>query len=240
MNPLSVLFAGDIVEGIAEAKSELTTGKSLEESTAGGLPNPIEGIGNGIAGALDLIGRGVDGATEGIGDVIDNTVGQIPILGSVFQLGADAVRTVGDLGAGLVQDGASLVDSATGVATGVGSGIFGMQHAESAHEQRMDETAIPDSLTEAISDKGLLGGTFEWAANKLGSLFGGGETEATVEEPLMTQDEAEAYLAQQQQLTQEGWGQTFSEATPVTESTPYSKFYEAESGGQEVDYGMEL
>lgn len=240
MGVFTAIFAGDIVEGIAEAKSQAMTGKSLEESTKGGLPNPLEGLGNGVSGALDLLGRGVDVATEGLGDIVDNTVGKIPILGSVFQLGSDVVRGVGDVGAGLVQDGASLVDSVTGIATGVGSGIFGMEHAESAHEARLSETIVSDNLGEAVSEKGLVGGGFEWAANQLGKIFGGGDETAAVEEPLMTQAEADAYLAQQQRLTQQGWGQTFAEMTPTVDTNAYSALYEGASGGQEIDRGMEL
>lgn len=237
MGVIGASFIGDIVEGIANAKSELLCGKPLEESTKDGLPNPVEGIGNGIAGTIDLIGRGVDGLTGMVGDGIKGTLGQIPVIGGVFGLAGDAVKGAGDVASGIVQDGATVVDGLTGIATGVGSGILGMRTAASAHEARLDGTEVPDDLGEAISSRGLIGGGLEWLTQRgmetLGLADEGDDAAVTAEQPLMTQEQANAYMAREQAMADAGWGRAFEAATPkvaVTEDNPYAALYEDQAG----------
>ncbi len=237
MGIIGASFIGDVVEGLANAKSELLCGKPLEESTKDGLPNPVEGIGNGIAGTIDLIGRGVDGLTGMVGDGVKGSLGRIPVIGGAFGLAGDAVKCAGDVASGLVQDGATVVDGLTGIATGIGGGVLGMRTADSAHEARLDGTEVPDDLSEAISSRGLVGGGIEWLTQRgmetLGLAEAGVDTAARAERPLMTQEQANAYMAREQARVDAGWGRAFDAATPkvaATEDNPYAALYEDQAG----------
>lgn len=237
MGIIGASFIGDVVEGLANAKSELLCGKPLEESTRDGLPNPVEGIGNGIAGTIDLIGRGVDDLTGMVGDGVKGTLGRIPVIGGVFGLAGDAVKGAGDVASGLVQDGATVVDGLTGIATGIGGGVLGMRTADSAHEARLDGTEVPDDLSEAISSRGLVGGGLEWLTQRgmemLGLAEAGDDATAMAERPLMTQEQANAYMAREQAMADAGWGRAFDAATPkvaATEDDPYAELYEDQAG----------
>ena len=227
MGPLAIIsaldFAGGIIKGVGEGISQATTGKSLDEATDGGIPNPINGLLNIASDIVNGAGEGVHTGADAVAGVLDkggDLLSGIPILGPV-------ANAIGDVAGGIVGGAGDLVSGASEFVSGTVDSVddavsvpmsaLGFDYGESHHEKEIQakEGKTYSNPIEAWGDTGL-SGLLSWAGT---SLFGGGGNSAgvgeTQEQQIQSQAAADAYVSSGQAEVQAGWGEAMESVAPT-------------------------
>ena len=231
MGPLAIIgaldFAGGMIKGVGEAISQATTGKSLDEATDGGIPNPVNGTLNVASDIVNGAGEGVHAGADAVAGVFDvggDLLSGIPILGPVANAIGDVaggvVRGAGDIVSGASEFVSGTVDSVDD-AVSVPMSALGFDYGESHHEKELQakEGKTYSNPIEAWGDTGL-SGLLSWAGT---SLFGGGGNSAGVgevqEQQIQSQAAADAYVSSGQAEVQAGWGEAMESVAPTDTAT---------------------
>lgn len=211
-------LAGDGVKAVASITGAHDREKSWD--------NALATTGNDVVDGIDGIVAGFREGREGFAQAVRDAVSKVPVIGGALGLGCDVVSGAGDVVAsaaeGVVTEAANVVQGVSDVLGGGGE-LLGGGYEASARSARLDTEAMPESLTEAVSERGILTGSIGWLADKVvdgvsGLLGGGSEMEATVtpaeSAPVFDARSQEAYLAHMRQaMAGSEWDRTLSDAT---------------------------
>lgn len=210
-------LAGDGVKAVASITGAHDREKSWD--------NALATAGNDVVDGIDGIVAGFREGREGFAQAVRDAVSKVPVIGGALGLGCDVVSGAGNVVAsaaeGVVTEAANVVQGVSDVLGGGGE-LLGGGYEASARSARLDAEAMPESLTEAVSERGILTGSIGWLADKVvdgmsGLLGGGGETEAMTPAegtPVFDVESQEAYLAHMRQAMSGGaWDRTLSDAT---------------------------
>lgn len=178
-----ISLAGDGIKAVSDITGAHGSEKSWENGLATTGCDVVDGIDAAVAGFRE--GR----------EAFTDAVRKVPVLGGLVGGAIDLVSSVGE---GVVSEANNVVQSVSDIA-GAGGEFLGGSYQDSERAERLASEEMPASLTDAISERGLLAGGIGWVGSKLvdgvSGLLGGGAAGGGVEQtqPTVTMPQQAPY-----------------------------------------------
>lgn len=179
-----ISLAGDGIKAVSDITGAHGSEKSWENGLATTGCDVVDGIDAAVAGFRE--GR----------QAFTDAVRKVPVLGGLVGGAIDLVSSVGE---GVVSEANNVVQSVADIA-GAGGEFLGGSYEDSERAERLTSEEMPASLTDAISERGLLAGGIGWVGSKLidgvSGLLGGGDGGSDIEQvqPTVTMPQQAPYL----------------------------------------------